>query len=145
MANRNWDKELNNIGNTMRQAKTQQDDTKNTKIAWTLMAVSVGILVVTFGSDMAMLMFFTPMLVGALYKTAVFFAEESAPKLLHNGLAAEAIIQLVKGVLASLIFGGGFLTIAFVMVGGAFYFGLGYILGNVVVFVIALFLPKKEN
>lgn len=145
MAKNNWNEELNSIGYAMKKAKTQQDDTKNTKVAWTLIAVSIGILVVTFGSDMAMLMFFTPMLVGALYKTAVFFAEESAPKLLHNGLMAEVIIQLIKGVLASLIFGGGFLTIAFVMVGGAFYFGLGYLLGNVVVFVIALFLPKKKN
>ena len=51
MGNHNWSEELNNIGYTMKKAKAQQNDHKNTKIAWILMMVSIGVLLMAHGSD----------------------------------------------------------------------------------------------
>lgn len=139
MSKHNWSQELDSIGGSLKQAKNQQNDPKNTKIAWVLMLVSVGILLVIRGDD-ANTIFLGPLAAGAIFHVAKFFAEESAPKLVAVGLGLAAAVRVFGTFILALSYGLGFWEpFLIIFVAGAIYFAMGYGLGT----ILLIFLKKK--
>lgn len=139
MGNHNWSEELNNIGYTMKKAKAQQNDHKNTKIAWILMMVSIGVLLMAYGSD-ANSVFIGPLVAGAIFHVAVFFTEESAPKLVVVGSGLAAAVRVFEAFIISISYGRDFWEpFLIIFVAGAIYFAMGYGLGT----FLMIFVRKK--
>lgn len=139
MGNHNWNKELDNIGDNMKRAKTQQNDPKNTKIAWILMMVSIGVLLMAHGSD-ANSIFIGPLVAGAIFHVAKFFAEECAPKLVAAGLGLAAAVRVFEAFIISISYGRDFWEpFLIIFVAGAIYFAMGYGLGT----FLMIFVRKK--
>lgn len=139
MEKNNWNKELDNIGDNMKRAKTQQNDPKNTKIAWILMMISIGILLMAHGID-ANSIFIYPMVAGAIFHVAKFFAEECAPKLVAAGLGLAVAVRIFEVFTISISYGRD-LQAAFliIFVASAIYFAMGYGLGT----FLMIFVRKK--
>lgn len=139
MKKNNWNKELDNIGDNMKRAKTQQNDPKNTKIAWILMMISIGILLMVHGID-ANSIFIYPMVAGAIFHVAKFFAEECAPKLVAAGLGLAVAVRIFEAFTISISYGRD-LQVAFlvIFVASAIYFAMGYGLGT----FLMIFVRKK--
>lgn len=139
MGNHNWSEELNNIGYTMKKAKTQQNDPKNTKIAWILMMISIGVLLMAHGID-ANSIFIYPMVAGAIFHVAKFFAEECAPKLVAAGLGLAVAVRIFEAFTISISYSRD-LQVAFlvIFVASAIYFAMGYGLGT----FLMIFVRKK--
>lgn len=139
MEKNNWNKELDNIGDNMKRAKTQQNDPTNTKIAWILMMISIGVLLMAHGID-ANSIFICPMVAGAIFHVAKFFAEECAPKLVAAGLGLAVAVRIFEAFIISISYGRD-LQAAFlvIFVASAIYFAMGYGLGT----FLMIFVRKK--
>lgn len=139
MEKNNWNKELDNIGDNMKRAKTQQNDPQNAKIAWILMMISIGVLLMAHGID-ANSIFIYPMAAGAIFHVAKFFAEECASKLVAAGLGLAVAVRIFEVFTISISYGRD-LQAAFliIFVASAIYFAMGYGLGT----FLMIFVRKK--